>query len=113
MENLLLQQVVRIDEVQRAAAWQKEKRACILTGLAGSSKPVFFAAMDKILQEKGSLAFRFLFWGKYGLVLVGTGAGYALALRKGCKSLEGMNGDIAGYALTIGEMCGAAVYALL
>ena len=55
----------------------------------------------------------FLFWGKYGLVLVGTGAGYALALRKGCKSLEGMNGDIAGYALTIGEMCGAAVYALL
>ena len=57
MENLLLQQVVRIDEVQRAAAWQKEKRACILTGLAGSSKPVFFAAMDKILQEKGSMAF--------------------------------------------------------
>ena len=57
MDNLLLQQVVRIDEVQRAAAWQKEKRGCILTGLAGSSKPVFFAAVDKILQEKGSMAF--------------------------------------------------------
>ena len=57
MENLLLQQVVRIAEVQRAAAWQKEKRACILTGLAGSSKPVFFAALDKVLQNKGSLAF--------------------------------------------------------
>ena len=57
MENLLLEQVVRIDEVQRAAAWQNEKRSCILTGLAQSSKPVFFAAVDKILQEKGSLAF--------------------------------------------------------
>lgn len=52
-------------------------------------------------------------WGKYGLVTVGTGAGYALALRKGYKSLEGMNGDIAGYALTMGELCGVAVYALL
>lgn len=52
-------------------------------------------------------------WGKFGLVPVGTGVGYALALRKGYKSLEGMNGDIAGYALTIGELCGVAVYALL
>ncbi len=55
----------------------------------------------------------FLLWGRYGFVLIGTGAGYALALRKGYRSLEGMNGDIAGYALTIGELWGAAVYALL
>lgn len=52
-------------------------------------------------------------WGKYGLVPVGVMAGYALALRRGYRSLEGMNGDIAGYALTMGELCGAAVYALL
>lgn len=52
-------------------------------------------------------------WGKYGLVPMGTAIGYALAVRKGCKSLEGMNGDIAGYALTIGELWGVAVYALL
>ncbi len=31
----------------------------------------------------------------------------------GYKSLDGMNGDIAGYALTIGELCAVAVYALL
>lgn len=55
----------------------------------------------------------FLAWGKYGLVPLGAAAGYGLALRKGYKSLEGMNGDIAGYSLTIGELCGAAVFALL
>lgn len=55
----------------------------------------------------------FLFWGRYGFVTVGVGVGYGLALRKGYKSLGGMNGDIAGYSLTIGELCGAAVFALL
>lgn len=51
--------------------------------------------------------------GKYGFAPVGCVAGYALALRRGYKSLDGMNGDIAGYALTVGELCAAAVYALL
>ncbi len=55
----------------------------------------------------------FLLCGIYGLVLLGCLAGYAVALRRGYKALEGMNGDIAGYALTIGELCGAAVYALI
>ena len=35
------------------------------------------------------------------------------ALLRGYKSLAGMNGDISGYALTIGELCAVAVYALL
>ena len=55
----------------------------------------------------------FLLCGKYGFVLVGCLAGYGLALRKAYKSLDGMNGDISGYALTIGELCAAAVYALI
>lgn len=55
----------------------------------------------------------FLAWGRYGFVLVGTAIGYALALRRGYQSLQGMNGDIAGYALTMGELCGIGVYALL
>ena len=55
----------------------------------------------------------FLLCGKYGFVLIGCLAGYALALGRGYRSLEGMNGDIAGYALTLGELCGVAVYALL
>ena len=59
------------------------------------------------------LAAGFLVCGKYGFAPIGGMAGYGLALRRGCKSLEGMNGDIAGYALTVGELCAVAVYALL
>lgn len=55
----------------------------------------------------------FLLCGTQGLALVGCLAGYGCALRRGYKSLEGMNGDIAGYALTVGEMCALAVAALL
>ncbi|MDO5546129.1 MAG: adenosylcobinamide-GDP ribazoletransferase [Eubacteriales bacterium] len=55
----------------------------------------------------------FVLCGRMGFALVGCVAGYTLALRRGYRSLQGMNGDIAGYALTIGELCGAAVFALL
>jgi adenosylcobinamide-GDP ribazoletransferase len=59
------------------------------------------------------LAAGFLFCGKYGVALLGGLAGYGFALHRAYKSLEGMNGDISGYALTIGELCAVAVYALL
>ena len=59
------------------------------------------------------LAAGFLLCGRHGLVLLGCMVGYCLALRRGYRSLEGMNGDIAGYALTIGELCAVVVYALL
>lgn len=55
----------------------------------------------------------FLLCGKYGFALVGCLVGYGLALRRAYKSLDGMNGDISGYALTIGELCAVAVYALI
>ena len=54
----------------------------------------------------------FLLCGREALALVGVLVGYGVALRKGYKSLEGMNGDIAGYALSIGELCAAAALAL-
>ena len=54
----------------------------------------------------------FLLCGWAALCLFGTLAGYALALWRGYRSLDGMNGDIAGYALTIGELCAGAVLAL-
>ncbi|MBO4937575.1 MAG: adenosylcobinamide-GDP ribazoletransferase [Oscillospiraceae bacterium] len=59
------------------------------------------------------LAAGFLLCRKYGFVLVGCLAGYGLALRRAYKSLDGMNGDISGYALTIGELCAVAVYVLI
>ena len=59
------------------------------------------------------VALGFVLFGLSGLALIGCMVGYGLALRRGYRSLAGMNGDIAGYALTIGELCGAAVFALL
>ena len=58
-----------------------------------------------------SLMAGFLICGKYGFALIGELAGYGLALHRAYKSLEGMNVDISGYALTIGELCAVAVYA--
>ena len=55
----------------------------------------------------------FLLCGKYGFALLGGLVGYGFALHRGYKSLDGMNGDISGYALTIGELCAVAVYALV
>ena len=55
----------------------------------------------------------FLLCGKYGCVLLGGLTGYGLALRKAYKSLEGMNGDISGYALTLSELCAVGVLAIL
>ena len=40
-------------------------------------------------------------------------AGYGFALHRAYRSLDGMNGDISGYALTLGELCAIAVYALI
>ena len=59
------------------------------------------------------LAAGFLLCGKYGFSLIGGLVGYGLALLRAYKSLDGMNGDISGYALTIGELCAVAVYALI
>ena len=55
----------------------------------------------------------FLFCGNAGFSLLGCLAGYGLALRRAYKSLDGMNGDISGYALTLGELAAVAVYALI
>ena len=59
------------------------------------------------------LAAGFLAGWRTGAALCGCLAGYALALRKAFRSLDGMNGDISGYALTLSELCGAAVWALI
>ena len=59
------------------------------------------------------LAAGFFLSGKYGFALLGCIVGYALALLRAYRSLEGMNGDISGYALTIGELCAVAVWALI
>ena len=65
------------------------------------------------LMLTAAVAGGFLLCGKYGVALAGGVAGYVLALRKGYRSLEGMNGDISGYALTVSELCSLLVLALI
>lgn len=60
-----------------------------------------------------AVAAGFLLCGKYGFALLGCLLGYGLALCRGYRSLNGMNGDISGYALTVGELCAVAVFAFL
>ena len=72
------------------------------------SHVVVLVAMTAVFVAAG-----FLLCGKYGFVLLGCLTGYGLALRKAYKSLDGMNGDISGYALTFGELCAVAVLAIL
>ena len=53
-----------------------------------------------------------LLCGKYALILIAVLAGYGLTLRRGYRSLGGMNGDIAGAALTVAELCAAGALML-
>ena len=66
-----------------------------------------------ILILAAALAAGFLMSGVYGFVLVIELAGYGLSLLRGYRGLGGMNGDVAGYALTIAELCSAAALALI
>ena len=51
-------------------------------------------------------------WKTAGLALLGVIAGHFWALRRGFRSLEGMNGDIAGFCITVSELCGVVTLAL-
>ena len=55
----------------------------------------------------------FVLCGADGAATLGCILGYALALIRAYRSLEGMNGDISGYALSIGELCGIAALVLI
>ena len=60
-----------------------------------------------------SCAAGFVFLRRYGFAAPAAALGYLWNLRRGFRSLGGMSGDISGYALTFGELCGIAVYALI
>lgn len=60
-----------------------------------------------------TVAAGFLLFHKYGFVLLVEAAVYALALRRAYRSLEGMNGDISGYALSLSELGAGIALALL
>ena len=52
-------------------------------------------------------------WGIAFLALLGALAGYAIALRKSYRSLDGMNGDISGFCICISELCAVLLMVFL
>ena len=56
-----------------------------------------------------SAAAGFLLCKMAGFALLGAMVGYGLALMRGYSSLKGMNGDISGFSLTVGELTACAV----
>ncbi len=71
-------------------------------------QPVLLTAM-----MLGAVAAGFLICGKYAFALIGELLVYGWALRKGFHSLDGMNGDISGYALSLSEVAALLVLAFL
>lgn len=79
---------------------------------AHKSKPKA-AAIALGVVSAGVIAAGFLCLGVYGFVAVAVIAAYAVFAAIGYRCLGGMSGDISGYALTIAECCGVAVYVLI
>lgn len=77
-----------------------------------------YAGMQKkpmvlpVLMLIAALCGGFLFGWKCGLVLVCTLLGACIAVQQGYRSLQGMNGDISGYAITLAELAGLMAMAI-
>ena len=69
------------------------------------------AALAVVLAAATAAGFVFL--GRCGFAAPAVIAGYLWRLRRAFRSLDGMSGDVSGYALIFGEFCGIAVFALL
>ena len=72
------------------------------------SHVIVIAAMLAVSAVLGGIILR---W--YAFAALAVAAGYVLALVRAFRSLGGMSGDVSGYALTFGELCGIAVFALI
>ncbi len=66
-----------------------------------------------LLMLAGTLVWGFSMGARCGIMLVVGVAAYALALLRSYHSLKGMNGDIAGYCLTISELASLTALAIL
>lgn len=51
-----------------------------------------------------------MLWGSFAPLAAAVG--YGLAVWHGFRQFDGMSGDISGFGLVLGELCGAAVLAI-
>ena len=52
-------------------------------------------------------------WKTAGIAIPAVIAGHCWALQRAYRSLEGMNGDIAGFCITVSELCGAVALSIV
>ena len=71
-----------------------------------TKKQIFLSA----LMLTASIVLPPVFSGLHGLAPLAAAVFYCLFALRGYKNLDGMNGDISGYALTLGELFGIAVF---
>jgi len=75
-------------------------------GLANKMFVIFVAVL--------AIGLSYIYAGFYGpIVCAAIILGYAVAIRRTSKSLDGISGDLLGYAMVIGELCGLIALALL
>lgn len=74
----------------------------------GPGRIAYLCVLLAVTAAVGFLLFR-----RCGFVLLAEMAAYALALHHAYRSLEGMNGDISGYALTLSELAAAIALAVI
>ena len=70
----------------------------------GASRGGYLAALAVLLVLAAGLPL--WLWGSFAPLA--AAAGYGLAVWYGYRNLDGMSGDISGFALTLGELCGCA-----
>ncbi|MBR3298614.1 MAG: adenosylcobinamide-GDP ribazoletransferase [Clostridia bacterium] len=100
-------------------------RACafLAVALLRPMKTSQYARMDRGEAKKhivlpsvmlaAAIALPLVFCGFHGFAPLAAAVFYALNALRGYKSLDGMNGDISGYALELGELFGIAAFVLI
>jgi len=80
-----------------------------LIGDKKSSASIVFTAFVAL----AAFSFAVFYAGLTGVIVcLAVVVGYAFAMRKACKSMDGISGDLLGYAMVIGELCGLIGLAL-
>ena len=83
--------------------------AAMIAKSSGVSSIIFVVAVALV-----TVILSFIYAGVFGLIVCATiVVGYAAAMRVVYKSFKGISGDLLGYAMVIGELCGIIALALI
>ena len=92
-------------------AWEQAFPALRLGSLKNTKSPGCKAPTLQTLAPVPLSHWPLAVWGSFAPLA--AAAGYGAALWYACRQLGGMSGDVSGFALTLGELCGLAVLTLV